>query len=252
MKIEMLMTVLNKTEHIMIRNVPVSSTIIELSDHSLAIVDTGAPDNPDLAEQLSELGYALSDFKLVLSTHLHVDHIGGHRLFNNARMIVSRQELEYEKVLTKMLQDCADPVDLLRSLGRMIVPGTESLAWDLKSLCEEYPAEKLLGNNEQIEFYEDNPFLPDHITHLEVPGHSIGSRVIQVYGKKRNVIISGDALYHRDLWRQDLLTGLHYDEDLFRRHAEYISRFPDIIIPGHDRGYDNLTQQYLKDDCFQI
>ncbi|HNX91958.1 MAG TPA: MBL fold metallo-hydrolase [Syntrophomonas sp.] len=252
MKIVMITTVLNKTEHMILRDVPVSSTIIELSDHSLAIVDTGAPDNPDLEEQLSELGYAPSDFKLVLSSHLHLDHIGGHQLFNNARIIVSRQELEYENVLRGMLQDSSDPVALLRSLGRNIAPGTESLAWDIKSLSEEYSAAKLLSHNKQIEFYEDNPILPDYITHLEVPGHSVGSRAIMVHGKKRNVIICGDALYHRDLWRQDLLAGLHYDEDLFRRNAEYISRFPDIIIPGHDRGFDNLTQQYLEDDWLQV
>jgi glyoxylase-like metal-dependent hydrolase (beta-lactamase superfamily II) len=252
MKIEMITTVLNKTEHMILRDVPVSSTIIELSDHSLAIVDTGAPDNPDLAEQLHELGYATDDFKLVLSTHLHIDHIGGNHIFNNARIITSRQELEYENALSRLLQESADPVDLLRSLGRNIAVGTESLAWDIKYLSEEYPTTELLGDDKQIEFYEDHPFLPNYITCLEVPGHSIGSRVILVHGKKRNVMICGDALYHRDLWRQDLLAGLHYDEDLFRRHAEYISRFPDIIIPGHDHGFDNLNQQYLVNDWLQV
>jgi glyoxylase-like metal-dependent hydrolase (beta-lactamase superfamily II) len=252
MKIEMLTTVVNDSQHIMNRDVPVSSTIIELSDHSLAIVDTGSPGNPDLAEQLGELGYAPADFTLVLNTHLHLDHIGGNRLFKNARIIISRQEFEYENVLSILLQESEDPVDLLRSLGRNIASGTESLAWDMKSLYEEYPTALLLGDERQIEYYEDHPKLPNYITNMEVPGHSIGSRAIMLHGKRRNVMISGDALYHRDLWRQDLLAGLHYDEDLFRRNAEHLSRFSDIIIPGHDRGFDNMTQQYLKNDYLQM
>lgn len=252
MKIIMLTTVLSDTDHIILRDVPVSSTIIELPNGSLVMVDTGAPDNPDLAEQLGDWGYDPADFKLVLTTHLHPDHIGGNRLFPNARVIVSRRELEYENMLCKLLQERKDPVELLRSLGRNIAPGTESLARDMKSLAEEYPAAKLLGDMSRIEYYEDRPLLPNYITCLEVPGHSIGSRAIMIYGKKRNVIISGDALYHRDMWRQDLLTGLHYDEDLFRKHAECLSRFPDLFIPGHDRGFDNQTQKYLPEDCLQV
>ncbi len=248
MKIMMITTVLHNTDNLIIRDVPVSSTIIELTDHSLAIVDTGAADNPDLAEQLTELGYSPADFKFVLSTHLHPDHIGGNRLFGNARILISRRELQYEKNFARILQASEDPVAALRSLGRKVDQNGEQLAWNFKALAEQYPVAVLLGDERQIEFYEDDPVLPDYITHLEVPGHSIDSRVIVVHGLRRSVMISGDALYHRDLWRQELKLGLHYNDVLFRQHAEYISRFADIIIPGHDRGFDNLTQQYLVDD----
>jgi hypothetical protein len=57
-------------------------------------------------------------------------------------------------------------------------------------------------------------------------------------------------LYHRDLWRGPTLPSLNYDEDLFRRSAERLSAFDGIIVPGHDRAFDNATGVYLEGNTF--
>ncbi|MEN6349203.1 MAG: MBL fold metallo-hydrolase [Syntrophomonas sp.] len=252
MKIDFITTVLHNTDNLIIRDVPVSSTIVELGGHDLAIIDTGSPGNPDLVEQLAWSGYTPADFKLVLNTHLHTDHIGGNRLFTQARILISRRELQYEKDFAEKLRQSDDPVAALRLMGRYVDNTTHKLAEDLKNMVTEYPVDTLVGDERQIEFYEDRPDLPGFISLLPVPGHSIDSRAVLVQGMTRRVVAAGDALYHRDLWREVPIIGIHYNDDLFRQNVERIAKFPDIIIPGHDRVFDNITRQYLPEDCLLI
>ncbi len=252
MKITLLTTVMHDTDNLIIRDVPVSSVVLELDDGRLAIIDTGMADNPDLAVQLDEYGYAAPDFSLLLNTHLHPDHIGGNRLFSNARILISRREWDYERRLSRRLQEGEDPVSILENAGRNADPFIRQLAWDLKQLARDYPPESLIGDQAQLEYYEDEPQLPKAISLLPVPGHSIDSQAVILQGKTRRATAAGDALYHRDLWRTDPVAGLHYNHRQFRRSAEIIADFPDIIIPGHDRAFDNLTRQYLEKDSWKI
>jgi len=252
LKIETITTVRNDIDNLIIRDVPVSSTIVELNDHSLAIIDTGSPDNPELLEELEQLGYTPEDFSVVINTHLHTDHIGGNRIFTNARVLISRQELEFETKFARILQESEDPIVTLRSMGRYVNEGSDKLVQDLVKLVEEYPVTAIVGDSKQIEFFEDEPVLPNSITLLKVPGHSIDSRAVLVQGKIRTAVAAGDAFYHRDLWREVPIIGIHYNDRLFRKNVEHIARFPDIIIPGHDRIFDNLTKQYLRDDYLLI
>lgn len=46
-------------------------------------------------EQLKKLGYALSDVKFVIYSHLHLDHAGGMCHFPHATHVVQREELRY-------------------------------------------------------------------------------------------------------------------------------------------------------------
>jgi glyoxylase-like metal-dependent hydrolase (beta-lactamase superfamily II) len=252
LKIDLITTVLHNTDNLIVRDVPVSSAIVELDHHGLAIIDTGSPGNIDLVQQLAGFGYAPSDFKLVLNTHLHTDHIGGNRLFTQARILISRRELQYERDFAGKLCENDDPVAALRSMGRYVDNTTQKMAWDLKNLVTEYPVETLIGDEMQIEFYEDIPDLPGFISLLPVPGHSIDSRAVIMQGLTRRVVAVGDALYHRDLWREVPIIGIHYNDDLFLRNVERIAKFQDIIIPGHDRAFDNITGQYLREDYLII
>lgn len=85
-----------------------------------------------------------------------------------------------------------------------------------------------------------------------MPGHSIDTRAILLQGRYRQALATGDALYHRDLWKGVQIMGIHYDEALFRQNAERIARFRGIIIPGHDHAYNNVTGKYLPDDSFSL
>lgn len=248
MKIRTITTVRHDTDNLIIRDVPVNSTIVDIPDFGLAIIDTGSPDNPALEEELEDLGYTPADFKLVINTHLHVDHIGGNSLFRNARILISRREFEFEVDFARLLKESFDPLEALHSLGRYREGNSCELAQQLINLVNEYPAAAWIGDQNQIEFFEDKPKLPEEMTLLQVPGHSVDSRAVVLQGKNRRAIAAGDVLYHRDLWKKDLMHDLHYNARQFRDNAEKISRFPDIIIPGHDRAFDNLTGEYLSDD----
>jgi len=251
MKIKIITTVKHDTDNLIIRDVPVNSTIVDIPDFGLTIIDTGSPDNPDLEEELDDLGYTPADFRLVINTHLHVDHIGGNPLFRNARILISRKELDFEVNFARILKRSFDPLAVLHSLGRYKEEKSVELAQQLINLVNEYPTAAWIGDQNQIEFFEDEPKLPEEMALIQAPGHSVDSRAVVLQGKNRRVIAAGDALYHRDLWKKDLMSALHYDACQFRHNAEKISRSLDIIIPGHDQAFDNLTGEYLSgDDIF--
>lgn len=252
MKIETITSVMHDTDNLIIRDVPVSSTIVDIKDFGLTIIDTGSPGNQDLLEELAQLGYTPSDFNLVINTHLHVDHIGGNRLFTNARILISRQELDFENNFSRILGESPDPLTALNSMGRYGEADSQELAMHLIKLVNDYPAAALIGDHTQIEFFEDEPHLPTMISLWRVPGHSVDSRAVLLQGQTRRAVAAGDALYHRDLWRNDTLAAIHYNAQQFQQNAKKIALCPDIIIPGHDRAFDNLTGQYLRDDYFTI
>lgn len=250
MRVTTITTVLHDIDNLLIRDVPVTSTVIEFDDGPLAIIDTGMSGNPDLLENLEEAGYSPLDFSLVINTHIHPDHVGGNRLFKNARILISRQELTYEQNCNRVLRETEDPVAALRRLGRHVDDRELVLSRELKRLAEECPADELVGDPEQIEFFEDLPLLPKGFSVRCVPGHSLDSRALVLENKCQSALVAGDALYHRDLWRKKTTGALHYKVDLFMRSARQISRFRGIIIPGHDHAFDNLTQRYLADNTF--
>jgi len=252
MKVIALTTVLHDIDNLLIRNIPVTSTVIEFDDGTLAIIDTGMSGNPDLLESLEEAGYSPLDFSLVINTHIHPDHVGGNRLFKNARILISRQELAYERDFTRRLRESEDPVTVLHRMGRHVNNRDLILARELKRLAEEYPADELVGDPEQVEFFEDQPLLPKNLSVTCVPGHSIDSRAVILKDKSQAVLVAGDALYHRDLWRKSSTGILHYNVGLFMRSARRISCFRGIIIPGHDHAFDNLSHRYPEDDTFYL
>ena len=252
MKIHTTVTLVHDTDNLIIRDVPVSSTLVELPGDCLVIIDTGMAGNPQLLQWLNELGYKPEDVNLVINTHLHQDHVGGNRLFTNARILISRRELEYEAALNRLLQEASDPAATVRSLGRQVPQDGERLLWDLKRLAQEFPTPSLVGDPVQLEYFENEPSLPKPISLINVPGHSIDTRAILLQGRYRQALATGDALYHRDLWKGVQIMGIHYDEALFRQNAERIARFRGIIIPGHDHAYNNVTGKYLPDDSFSL
>ena len=252
MKIETITSVRHDTDNIIIRDIPVSSTIVDIPNYGLTIIDTGSPGNSDMLEELEQLGYTPADFRMVINTHLHVDHMGGNRLFTNARILVSRQELDFENNFSRLLRASADPLAALNLMGRYVEADSHELARHLIKLVNDYPAAALIGDQSQVEFFEDQPDLPRIISLLPVPGHSVDSRAVLLQGKTRRAVAAGDALYHRDLWRYDTMAAIHFNARQFQQNAEKIALFPDIIIPGHDRVFDNLTGQYLRDDYFTI
>ncbi len=250
MKITNIMTMVHNTANSIIRDVAVSSSIIEFNDHSLAIVDTGMTGNPELAAALDELGYRSCDFKLLINTHLHCDHIGGNSLFKNARILISRKEYHYQLHFERALQDSNDPLAVLASFGRKVGEQDHNLAHDLKRLAEQFPLDSSLGIESQLEYFENNPALPAGISLIPAAGHSIDSHAVCLQGRSRRALAAGDALYHRSLWRQNSVPGINYDEQMFKQNAGKLAEFKGVILPGHDYPFDNNSGKYMENSSF--
>jgi glyoxylase-like metal-dependent hydrolase (beta-lactamase superfamily II) len=139
----------------------------------------------------------------------------------------------------------------LRALGRNIDEISLKTAWDVKQAQEEWPASLLVGDLAQLEFFEDNPILPNNFSLSKVPGHSIDSRAVIIGGAAHQVAVTGDAFYHRDLWSVSV-AGINYDDNLFQQNAERLSHFKGIIIPGHDHAFDSSTGKYLIEDTLEV
>jgi glyoxylase-like metal-dependent hydrolase (beta-lactamase superfamily II) len=81
-------------------------SLLVLTDEERILVDTGAGELPEdrvkmyqlerersLVEGLAELGIGARDITIVINTHLHFDHCGWNRAFENARLLVHKDEL---------------------------------------------------------------------------------------------------------------------------------------------------------------
>jgi glyoxylase-like metal-dependent hydrolase (beta-lactamase superfamily II) len=159
--------------------------------------------------------------------------------------------LEFETQFAQTMQACSDPLATLRAMGRDIDESSAARAWEIKELQQTYPVKSLVGNFAQLEFFEDDPIIPGNLSLMRVPGHSIDSRAIVIKGQGQQAAVTGDAFYHRDLWKVCVL-GINYDDNLFQKNAERLSRFKGIIIPGHDHAFDNYSRKYLTEDSLKL
>lgn len=240
MRVAILISIMNSAENLIFRGVPMTSTVVEFDDRTLAIIDTGLTDNPDLIDQLDDLGCKPSDFKFVFNTHLHPDHMGGNRLFSNARIFVSRKEYTYQQ----------SRAESERTTSQAGVRPKNVVIREMYKIKERYPVAGLIGDPGQIEYLEDHPRLPGDIKLISAPGHSIDDRAVFLPGRSQNVLATGDALYHRDLWKGPSIPGINLNEDLFRANAQSLSEFQGIIIPGHDRAFRTASGEYLETNTF--
>lgn len=122
--------------------------------------------------QLAKFGYKIEDIKVILHTHLHIDHAGNDDLFINAKIIMPRKELMFAVA------------DLMNA---------------------QYPPEYITYLVEQIHISEKVRLIDNDIDiapgiRLEITdGHTWGSINIKVNTKKGLAIIYGNVIYDETL-----------------------------------------------------
>ena len=52
--------------------------------------------------------------------------------------------------------------------------------------------------------------------------------------------------------QQAYLPGINYNDTMFKESALRLSKFDGLVIPGHDRAFDNRTGIYLQDERLAI
>lgn len=191
------------------------TTTWSLLRHPRGVValDTGAPPGDsaasmpagaDVVSRLRALGLTPADVTHVVSTHLHVDHVGGNRALRGARFLADAAELAYAR-------SPENPV-----------------------LAAEYPAEHValdevgyepLGAG-AVDLLGDGAVLL-----VPTPGHAAGHRSFLLRLPATGaVLVTGDAVWTRSNLDSSALPGLLWSAEAYRRSRDAL-----IALAGSER-----------------
>lgn len=155
--------------------------------------------------QLMRFNTVAEEIKLVVNTHLHIDHCGGNVFFKGARCLVQRRELEYAR----------------------------------KPLPAHRPAYGIDLTGFDFELLDGDAEIVPGIRVVLMPGHTPGSQVVLVDTEKGLYIIAGDTITHflnMDVPDDEsFLPGPIYVD--LRETYESLDRLKNMggfILPGHD------------------
>lgn len=185
------------------------------------------PEEMALKYQLKSLGYTPEDIKLIIHTHLHIDHSGNDFQFPNARILIARKEMMWS---VSGLQGAQYPPENITYLvNQLHVPGKVRL---------------IDGDMELV------PGIRLELTEA----HTYGSMIIKVNTKDGLVIICGDIVYNEELQcrKNKIFPEVEaYNQGDFEKFGDHPSgnfvnlwaavagvqkvlREADILLPSHD------------------
>jgi glyoxylase-like metal-dependent hydrolase (beta-lactamase superfamily II) len=210
---------------------PILSYVIEHPD-GLLLWDTGiSPEWPaewlgawqqliDLSEvtpevcllsRLKDVGLGPDDFRYVVPSHLHADHAGGLRLFENAGAEIIIHEAEYRHVQN------------LREPQRFWIPADFALLHDIK------PPTLVAGDQELLR----------GVQLIHVPGHTPGSMALLIeLDHAGTLLLAGDALYtHESYGPPPVGSPMNPDPLGWAASVEKLRRIARehqaLVLPGH-------------------
>jgi glyoxylase-like metal-dependent hydrolase (beta-lactamase superfamily II) len=153
-----------------------------------ALIDTGTSSVPGrvLLPALRELGWDPSDLRLIINTHMHIDHAGGNaemQEISGAGIHMHRADYALADREAHVEKYCrAD----LRLLGQDAdIPQRETFM--LQLLGREWGIERALDHMDEIELGNDI-----RLTAIHTPGHTPGST--SFFWEQAGLLFSGDAV----------------------------------------------------------
>lgn len=196
---------------------PIISWYIEGAGKKI-LIDTGGGDPRFLADPrfkpykreehqaienaLKKIGVDCEDIDIVIASHLHWDHCAGNRLFQNARIMVQKDEL---------------------MAARAPFPVQHGYA---KSLIEGIDYTVISGDVE----------IAEGVTAILTPGHTYGLQGVLVEASTNKYFIAGDTIGLFSNLESDppMISGIYVDMKLYYESLEKIARLQATILPGHD------------------
>jgi N-acyl homoserine lactone hydrolase len=174
-----------------------------------------------VVHQLRARGIEANTIKLVLITHLHLDHASAISDFPAATFLLSTAEWE----------SAIEPRGQLRGY----VTRQFDHAFDYRLL--DFGA---AGSESFATFARSYDVFGDGSVRLVfTPGHSLGHLSVILRLAGREALIAGDAIYTLRTLRESALPHLMADEHVFRRSLREIQLYAEqtpnaLIVPGHD------------------
>jgi len=156
-----------------------------------ALIDTGTSSVPQssLVPALAELGWQLSDLRVIINTHLHIDHAGG-----NAEMLeltgagihIHHADADYTDRERYLEKYCRDALRLMGDADQ--IPQSE--AFQRQLLGREWGVERRLEEGDVVDLGGDV-----RLQVLHTPGHTPGSA--SFLWESEGWLFSGDAVNGR-------------------------------------------------------
>jgi N-acyl homoserine lactone hydrolase len=177
---------------------------------------------PDQAvsAQLRARGIEAAQVKVVLMTHLHIDHASAISEYPESTFVVSAAEW----------QAASDHGQFHGYVKRQFDHGFD---WRLLDF-EGRDAESFSGFARSFDLFGDGS-----VRAVYTPGHTLGHLSAVLRTERGEVLVAGDAIYMRETLADTHLPYRMGDEHLFRRSLreirQYATETPEtLIVPGHD------------------
>lgn len=213
------------------------------------IIDTGMGIVP-IAPYVDPLSAKPHSEIICVSTHTHIDHIGGVHEFDT-RLVhpIEADEMASPSIMNTIIRDEIDPVllELFASSGyppldellitALPYEGYDPASYKLKGA----PATGLLEEGDTVDL-GDRQF-----TVLHVPGHSPGS--IALFEEKTGILFAGDAIYDGPLIYDG--PGMSVD-DYVVTMKKLQALDVTIVHGGHDPSFDRKRLDEIVEKYFRI
>jgi len=152
------------------------------------LVDTGTASVPQasLLPALTEMGWDLADLRVIINTHLHIDHAGGNaemQEVSGAGIHIHKADAAFTERDRYVEKYCRDALRLMGEDAQ--IPQSE--AFQRQLLGREWGIERMLEDGDEVDLGGDVRL---HVLHT--PGHTPGSA--SFYWESEKLLFSGDAV----------------------------------------------------------
>jgi N-acyl homoserine lactone hydrolase len=173
-----------------------------------------------VSAQLREREIEPSEVKVVLMTHLHIDHASAISEFPASTFMVSAAEWEA----------ASSHGQLHGYVKRQFDHGFDYRLLDFEGA----DTESFSGFARSFDVFGDGS-----VRLVFTPGHTAGHMSVVAQTTHGEVLLAGDAIFMRRTLDDEHLPHMLFDEHLFRRSLreikQYVKETPDaVVVPGHD------------------
>ncbi len=139
-------------------------------------------DDQAVVAQLAKAGYAPSDVKYIINSHLHIDHIGGHRHFPDATIIVHEKEYEAAKNPNPFEYQSYSDLSFDPELHKLNFIGARDILKRAGTAEEVPPVQK----SPRYRLFSGDIEVAKGLRLFETPGHSAGQvgMLVELEGRK--------------------------------------------------------------------